>query len=170
MSSQARSPFPKSRRGDVLGTGQLEKYLASENTERDLTSVADFSTPAPVIWGTTVTLEESMGMFRDFIQNYSEEIEPYYHSLLVSMNQTQNYNLNLDCAKIKQYTPTTRLFHQLLRYPQEVIPLMDHVLTDIFLEKFPDSGLDESQSLKVRPFNLPDPVNLRDLNPDGIEN
>jgi DNA replication licensing factor MCM4 len=83
------------------------------------------------------------------------------------MNQNQNYNMNLDCAKVKSYQPTERLYYQLVRYPQEVIPLMDHVLTDIFIEKFPDSGLDESQSLKVRPFNLPNHVNLRALNPEG---
>jgi DNA replication licensing factor MCM4 len=86
------------------------------------------------------------------------------------MNQNEVYDLNLDCAKIDSYVPTKKLFKQLVQYPQEIIPLMDHVLTELFLDRFESSPLPPGQSLKVRPFNLPTSVNLRELNPEGILN
>lgn len=65
------------------------------------------------------------------------------------MNQNEILNMNLDCEKVKKYGPAERLYHQLVRYPQEIIPLMDHVLTDIFLERFENGFLQEGSSLKV---------------------
>jgi DNA replication licensing factor MCM4 len=84
------------------------------------------------------------------------------------MKNTLNYSLNLDCEKLKAYEPTThKLFYQLSRYPQEVIPIMDHVLTDIFQNRFDD--LPGEESVKVRPFNMGQSCNMRDLNPADID-
>jgi DNA replication licensing factor MCM4 len=77
------------------------------------------------------------------------------------------YNMNLDCEKLKNHPPALVLYHQLIRYPQEIIPLMDHCLNEIFLEKFQDAQIPVDQSIKVRPFNLGRNVNMRDLNPSG---
>lgn len=94
MSTQGRgSQAARSRRSDIQPTGALERYLASDlNSQQDqrsniLSSVADAGVPLPVIWGTTVTIEDSMTMFRDFITNYTlddEELDatPYYETLL----------------------------------------------------------------------------------------
>jgi DNA replication licensing factor MCM4 len=56
---------------------------------------------------------------------------------------------------------------QLEHYPQEIIPLMDHVLTDLMLER-DDGTLPQGLIMKVRPFNLPKSLNLRELNPESI--
>ena len=85
------------------------------------------------------------------------------------MNQNQIYSMNLDCQKLKDYEHSRKLYHQLVTYPQEVIPLMDHVLTEIFVEKFQDTNLMEDQMLKVRPYNLPRIVNLRELDPEDVD-
>jgi hypothetical protein len=97
ISVEGRSPFPRIRRGDVIATGALEKYLASDISTNNaqvennlLSSAADFNIPPPMIWGTTVTLEESMSMFRDFITNFSIQGEPYYDALLSSVGRYLN--------------------------------------------------------------------------------
>lgn len=83
------------------------------------------------------------------------------------MKQKELYSLNLDCVKLRSYEPSKRLFEQLIRYPQEIIPLMDHVLTDLFIERFDDGTLPQGLMMKVRPFNLPVSLNLRELNPES---
>ena len=85
------------------------------------------------------------------------------------MNQNQIYSMNLDCQKLKDYEHSTKLYHQLVKYPQEVIPLMDHVLTEIFVERFQETTLMEDQMIKVRPYNLPRTVNLRELDPEDVD-
>jgi DNA replication licensing factor MCM4 len=84
------------------------------------------------------------------------------------MVDTQNYSLNLDCAKLKAFEPSMKLYYQLVRYPQEVIPLMDHALTEIFLDRFEDLQIPSDTSIKVRPFNMGKACNMRDLNPSGM--
>ena len=56
-----------------------------------------------------------------------------------------------------------------MRYPQEIIPLMDHALTEIFVDRFQDAQLPDDTSIKVRPYNLGRKSNLRDLNPSDID-
>lgn len=43
---------------------------------------------------------------------------------------------------------------------------MDHVLTDLMLER-DDGTLPQGLIMKVRPFNLPQSLNLRELNPES---
>lgn len=73
--------------------------------------------------------------------------------------------MNLDCRNLLAYRRTKKLYDQLIKYPQEIIPLMDHTLTNYFLEQF-DVDLN-GQQLKVRPFNLDHSVNMRDLDPQS---
>ena len=75
--------------------------------------------------------------------------------------------MNLDCMNLASYEPSVRLYHQLVRYPQEIVPLMDHVLTDIFLERFEDTVMAPDEAMRIRPFHLGRLINLRDLNPSG---
>lgn len=42
--------------------------------------------------------------------------------------QTGASNLNIDCKHLRQFRRTQRMYTQLLRYPQEIIPLMDLVV------------------------------------------
>ncbi|KAJ2993813.1 hypothetical protein HDV02_002056 [Globomyces sp. JEL0801] len=100
------------------------------------------------------------------VRNIRGDIQPtaaLQHYLASELSSQVN-----DCSKIKSYEPSQKLYFQLIRYPQEIIPLLDHVLTDIFQERF-EGALPEGMSLKVRPFNLPTVVNLRELNPSDID-
>ena len=90
--SQSRSVIQRRNRGDVQATGALDRYLASDlpssnlnsNRGRDLSSAQDVDVPAPVIWGTTISLEDAMTMFKGFITNYAQEDseDAYYSELL----------------------------------------------------------------------------------------
>ncbi len=77
--------------------------------------------------------------------------------------------MNLDCTNLKAYEPSRKLYQQLIRYPQEIIPLLDHTLTELVLDKYAadSSSFTENDMMKVRPFNLDRNVNLRELDPSG---
>ena len=50
------------------------------------------------------------------------------------MRQARETNLNLDVVILLAYPPWKKLRSQLLKFPQEVIPAMDHVVKDLVLE------------------------------------
>ena len=96
---------------------------------------------------------------------------------------TGEANLNLDCENLRAFPPSRKLYGQLVKYPQEVVPAMDQVLKDIMLELAEEDqaegvegmlgqeGEEEiaeimSKVYKVRPFGLP-AANMRSLNPQG---
>jgi DNA replication licensing factor MCM4 len=106
-----------------------------------------------------------------------------YEGYLRRMRVTGEANLNLDCENLRAFPPSRKLYGQLVKYPQEVVPAMDQVLKDIMLELAEEDqaegvegmvgqeGEEEiaeimSKVYKVRPFGLP-AVNMRSLNPQG---
>lgn len=157
------------------------------------------------IWGTTVNLAETMKLFREFLRGF----KPKYRALhdrernlptatfdtpaeaevvlcetqLRTMRQTGHTDLNLDMVNLLAYPTCKKLFGQLQKYPQEVIPAMDQVLKDLMLEVADEdqqAGVEGMQGeqgdeeiadimgkvYKVRPFGLQS-VNMRELNPSG---
>ncbi|KAG2749579.1 nucleic acid-binding protein [Suillus brevipes Sb2] len=50
------------------------------------------------------------------------------------IRQTGETNLNLDMINLLSYPPCKKLFAQLQKYPQEVVPAMDPILKDLMLE------------------------------------
>ena len=158
-----------------------------------------------VIWGTNVSLSESMKSFTNFMRNFKikyrvswdrdrglsvpalsspEEGERLlYEDYLRTMRVTNQTNLNLDMLNLQAFPPTKKLYTQLIKYPQEIIPVMDQVLKDLMVAVAEvdqqngvegmqgDEGEDEineimSKVYKVRPWGG-DACNMRDLNPTG---
>lgn len=147
-------------------------FATAEQSQTDTTQV---------IWGTTVNIHKAMSDFYKFLTSFSlddlpEALRdsnhmadgPYYTKLMEELSQTQQLNLNLDCSHLLAFPETQSLYHQLKRYPQEIIPLMDHTLTTLYFERF---GIQDhlTQPLRVRPFNLVESVNMRELNPSDID-
>ena len=110
--------------------------------------------------------------------------ETLYLTYIRTMRMTQQTNLNLDAINLLSYPPTKKLYHQLIAYPQEVIPIMDQVLKDLMIElanedaENMEEGLEKdllvedaremaARVYKVRPFGGERTVNMRDLNPGG---
>ncbi|RSH87103.1 hypothetical protein EHS25_003592 [Saitozyma podzolica] len=181
------------------------------------------------IWGTTITLQETMNDFRAFLggfkikyrTQYNRELSAsiveagglappqmalydgisiergevvLYEGYLKQLRETGETNLNLDATNLLAYPTTKRLYHQLINYPQEVIPIMDQVLRDIMVESVDEEfeaaqnrlaeGLIgeieleqveaevrevENRVFKVRPFAGERTVNMRDLNPGDTD-
>ncbi|KAH9996351.1 MCM2/3/5 family-domain-containing protein [Russula vinacea] len=159
------------------------------------------------IWGTTVNLADTMKAFREFVKGFKPKyrvahdrslglptkVAPspaavevlLYEGYLRRMRVTGEANLNLDCENLRAFPPSRKLYGQLVKYPQEVIPAMDQVLKDIMLELAEEDqaeglegmigqeGEEEiaeimSKVYKVRPFGLP-AVNMRSLNPQDTD-
>ncbi|KAJ3172971.1 hypothetical protein HDU88_004430 [Geranomyces variabilis] len=187
---------PRHRRGDVSGNRLFERFRNHPSSQADgplrrnlmeelgnLSSAADPSSDPSairtVIWGTTINIAESMQMFRDFLLNFThaddvnvaeeEGPRPFYPALLRQLKLSEQLSMNLDCQNLRDYPAAVKLYHQLQRYPQEIIPLMDHTLTEFFLEIFEDVQIPDGASMRVRPFNLARSVNLRQLNPSDID-
>ncbi|KAJ1980805.1 MCM DNA helicase complex subunit [Dimargaris verticillata] len=151
----------------------------------DTPAADDPTATVRVIWGTTVDIQESMTLFRDFLYEFRlkyklgptegdraqqpEYQEPYYPRVLQQMRDAENFNLNLDCSNLMAYPRCVKLYHQLVQYPQEIIPLMDHVLTQTFLELFRDMDEQGGLEFTVRPYNLAQTVNMRELNPGDMD-
>ncbi|KAJ1966206.1 MCM DNA helicase complex subunit [Dipsacomyces acuminosporus] len=190
MDSQASGTGSGHRRGDL---GTRAQALSSElgdlgsrdaATGGELTSDAAQPTEIRTIWGTIVHVREVMSTFKDFLLHFTpahrppaentlsatELNEPVYPQLLSRMHDSEIFQLNLDAQNLRAYPPAQSLYKQLVNYPEEVVPIMDYVLTELYMEQFPDADADLAQSdLKVRPYNLSTTTNMRDLNPSDID-
>ena len=135
-------------------------YAQSSNLNN--TQEADPSLSVRLIWGTTVNIHEAMTSFRNFLNNFTladrkrkfnepisaEDRRPFYPQLLTHMYDTNSTNVNLDCRNLQAYTETHKLYDQLVKYPQEIIPLMDHTITEFYMSQFTNANIDDLQ-LKV---------------------
>lgn len=82
------------------------------------------------------------------------------------MVENELFTMNLDCSNLRSYQPARKLYLQLIRFPQEIVPVMDFTITDIYLATFGDADL-SNKGILVRPFGLGKSVSMRELNPSG---
>jgi DNA replication licensing factor MCM4 len=91
-------------------------------------------------WGTNNAVREAMRKFRRFLTEFRMdgdiEEESYYMRLLVEIRSTETYNINIDCQNLYNFLPTRRLYEQLVRYPQEIVPIMDLVVHQEYTNLF----------------------------------
>lgn len=150
--------------------------------------------PSRVLWGTNVAVSDCSNAFRDFIMLFKYkyrklmeggDIEPednklYYVEQLNRMRELGVKGLNLDAKNLLSYPPTKKLYHQLLNYPQEVIPIMDQTIKDCMIQIATDNNefstnpinIDdiESRVFTVRPYNINIVAKgMRELNPNDID-
>ena len=111
-------------------------------------------TSTRLIWGTNISIQDTVSTFKNFIYNYARKYrmwadgateaetramgdaaeEKEYVTILNNMRKLGVTGLNLDTKNLKAYPSTQKLWHQLHAYPQEIIPIMDHTIKDILLE------------------------------------
>ncbi|KAI4539816.1 hypothetical protein MG293_010211 [Ovis ammon polii] len=130
-----------------------------------------------VIWGTDVNVATCKENFQRFLQRFIDPLakeeenvgiditEPLYMQRLGEINVTGEPFLNVNCEHIKSFD--TNLYRQLICYPQEVIPTFDMAVNEIFFDRYPDSILEHQ--IQVRPFNALKTKNMRNLNPEDID-
>ena len=69
--------------------------------------------------------------------------------------ERDDFQLDVDCKHLHLYD--TQLYKMLVSYPQEIIPLMDAVCTEYFMQRvLPQDEMppDESWGIQVRTYNL----------------
>lgn len=175
-----RSDEPRigSRRGDIhsdsfAGTGSTRRriFVGEDGMpvrDTEPPSDATFSNANPdtsdaealggsstrVIWGTNISITDSMAAFKNFLYNYTPKYrlwaegvseqetrdmgnnvnEKEYINMLNDLRRMGLQGLNLDARNLKAYPGTLKLWHQMHAYPQEIIPLMDQSLKDVMVE------------------------------------
>jgi DNA replication licensing factor MCM4 len=205
--SPRRPPFAFRRNPNLSSDADRLSIPASSLAPLSAPAQATEDEPDEIraIWGTTVNLADTMKAFREFVKGFKPKYRIahdralglptkaaptpaavevlLYEGYLRRMRVTGEANLNLDCENLRAFPPSRKLYGQLVKYPQEVIPAMDQVLKDIMLELAEEDqaegvegmvgqeGEEEiaeimSKVYKVRPFGLP-AVNMRSLNPQG---
>jgi len=122
-----------------------------------------------MIWGTNVNITQTMEKFRDFFEHFQAtgQTDAKYARMLMELKRASQSTFNLDCHDIEEYDP--ELYSQLVRYPQELIPLFDLVVHNIFQRDYPDDFELLTERLQVRPFNLKTVIGMRDVNPENID-
>ena len=107
-----------------------------------------------VIWGTNISIQDSMSAFKNFLYNFATKYRMWadgatedetrvlgsvaekreYITMLNDMRRLGMTTFNLDARNLKAYPLTLKLWHQLLAYPQEIIPLMDQTVKDVMVD------------------------------------
>jgi DNA replication licensing factor MCM4 len=108
-----------------------------------------------VIWGTNVSLVDSMNAMKDFLLNFQRKyrmiqdgeldeglnlppdhpaMAKEYVNMMKMMLELGITPLNLDARNLKAYPSTRKLWHQLQAFPNEIIPLMDVAIKDVMIE------------------------------------
>ena len=210
FSSSASSPSVR-RRQLVPPPGTREREPSSDvgtplaSQSDALTFSQGPSSPGPshdtatkVIWGTNVSIGDTMQLFRAFLRGFRLKYRwahartlglsagrtgngelLIYEEYMRQMRATNQTNLNLKVSDLEAFPPARRLALQLQRYPQEIVPIMDQVLKDEMTDMVYDDmqhGIATSDDLelvarllyKVRPCGLA-AVNMRELNPGDID-
>ena len=142
--------------GRVVREGPPEGSDAASFANRDPnTSEADVlgGQGQSLIWGTTVSIDDTFASFKDFLRNFTQkyrmyrdgfsdedvreapdaESKPYWEALenMLLLGTTRLY---LDISDLNLYPPTRKLWHQIQAYPQEIVPVMDQSVHDMMVE------------------------------------
>jgi DNA replication licensing factor MCM4 len=105
------------------------------------------------IWGTNVSINDTLSVFKDFLRNYTKKYRMWGDGLTEEETQveedsnTKEYmqmmqnmltlgitSLNLDFRNLKAYPPTKKLWQQAQDYPQDIVTLMDQGIKDVMYE------------------------------------
>jgi DNA replication licensing factor MCM4 len=149
--------------------------------------------------GTDVNVHTAANTFRDFLRTFRSlrqaendenpddensdndsitsnavvvEPEPFYiDKLQTLLHRTASSSLDIDTMHLFYHNEACqRLYHQLVNYPMELVPLMDLVVQRELRRLLGDSDPNiPIPSVQVRPFNLKQVSNLRCLDPVAMD-
>ena len=132
-----------------------------------------------VIWGTDVSVNQVKTKFSKFINNFvAPDIDddektadginaelPFYPQRLEHISIIQEPFLEVNMGHLMLFDED--LYRQLVCYPQEVIPVLDMAVNEMFFASYPDTDL--PHQIQVRPYNAEKTSNMRELNPQDID-
>nr|POE47973.1 dna replication licensing factor mcm4 [Quercus suber] len=142
---------------DENGMPAQESDAATFSNLNPNTSDADMlgGQSSRVIWGTNVSIADSFSCMKDFLHNFQNKYRMIADGELVEgtaladgdpgLEKTNAAQLEkmlmfgtrafyLDCANLKAYPPTRKLWHQMQSFPAEIIPVMDAAVKDVMIE------------------------------------
>jgi DNA replication licensing factor MCM4 len=121
-----------------------------------------------VVWGTNISLTDTKHAFDGFLLNYQRKYRMIkdgeldstdslprdhagntkeYQDMMKLMLELGVSSLNLDMRNLKAYPPTTKLWHQMQHYPEEVVPVMDSCIKDAIIELAQEKVNEERQAV-----------------------
>ncbi|GAQ79584.1 DNA replication licensing factor MCM4 component [Klebsormidium nitens] len=121
------------------------------------------------IWGTDIDINECKWQFRRFMKDFKDSPDAAhskYGRILEETVAEQSGFMNIDMADVLAFNAW--LYRITVRYPVELIPIYDDVIKELaaFLDDHYARGL---ILIRVRPYNLRDKVNMRELDPSDID-
>lgn len=118
-----------------------------------------------VVWGTTINIQETIDLFKEFIRTFinTEGIYYYLHKI-EEMHELENYIIAVDGSHLKD-SPFEKILSEILSYPVEILPLLEIAITDMYLEKYPSSP----PSIRVIVKNVGNAKNIKDLLPSDVD-
>lgn len=159
--SNAITPAPRRRilmdeNGRVMSDSALEPSDAAtfsnlDPNTSDAQALGGNSTLQ--IWGTNVSINDTMSAFRDFLRNFTKKYRMWadgmseeetqadpdsdtkeYMQIMTNMLTLGVSSLNLDFRNLKAYPPTRKLWQQAQDYPGAVIEIFDQCVKDVIYE------------------------------------
>lgn len=122
-----------------------------------------------IVWGTNISIADCRHACHDFLMNFQKkyrmamdgEINERAHLLTEHPGHTKEYlemmktmldlgvtALNLDIRNLKAYPPTRKLWHQLIGFPSDIIPIIDLCIKDCMLELAYEKGQHEERRIR----------------------
>ncbi|EIJ89422.1 DNA replication licensing factor MCM4 [Nematocida parisii] len=152
-----------------VGTSQpfhLTQYT-SENSPDIIDDIKSTYTQenVRVVWGTTINIQETIDLFKEFIRTYSNDDGVFvYLQRIEEMHELEDYVITLNCEHLKN-TAYDRILTEILAYPVEIFPLLEIAVSDLYLEKYPSTP----PAIKVLVSNIGNQKNIRDLHPEDVD-
>lgn len=108
-----------------------------------------------VIWGTTINIQNTIEKFKEFIRGHAK-----YLDALNDIKITKEFVFELDCNDLDD-----NILLDIISYPQEIIPIFQNCLNEIYMEKF----LEQPESITIRPYNIGRQLCIRNIDPNEID-
>jgi DNA replication licensing factor MCM4 len=126
------------------------------------------------LWGTDINISQIQLKIRKFLFEFRESSDNntmdynYYIRKLEEIINSDIYILNIDGNHINSYD--RHLYIQLIKYPSEMIPLLDIVASQTLCEICPNRYMDDLNfKVQVRITNLTQKTRIRELGHNDID-
>ncbi|KAJ1301133.1 hypothetical protein OPQ81_003545 [Rhizoctonia solani] len=122
-------------------------------------------------WGSTFTHAEVFQAFADFLRNFKAKYRTVFDRSREA--PTRAVSRPADGERLPM-RPRKKLHNALIKFPQEIVPMLDQCLADALEEMVQAQGMDTDQDpletkYRVRPFISDNVVNMRELNPSDTD-
>lgn len=146
----------------------MEPELKSDNNADPTSTEHEFQAETQ-LHGTNISVEKSQAAFSKFIQEFKDsEGQSHYARMVEEAVATSVPNINLNTQNLHAFDP--ELYNELVSYPEDLIPLFDMEFDSFRAALMGDEENEESLGpIQVRPFNMKESTNMRELNPDDVD-